>query len=263
MLKLGRSHFPLSAAMILLFSSGALACIYGPPYRTVCRNYSEAGLIVIGKVTNVEWDEETKDYEQIVSVDVEKSYKGISSESITLYQPQSTCDWEFSRLVNKTFLLYLQADKKTGRLSAIGTGAGGEIDRVKDEIRWLELLPDSLNRTYISGNVGVYRRKPFEFLKSLSGVRLRVFNDKFSFKLNTDKYGTYYKWDIPVGKYKVTPEFGLGYKQRDQLEKGNIDFGPIDNEKSDPKDVQIEISDKSCGGIDYVVNKTSTVLEQR
>ncbi len=98
--------------LALIFSLSvetSLACMYGPPYRTVCETYAQADSVIIGKIESVKGDSSN----QTVVITVEKTFKGHNRKVIVLSQPQSTCDWDFSGEVGETLLLYLVRDRKT------------------------------------------------------------------------------------------------------------------------------------------------------
>jgi hypothetical protein len=239
-------------ALIFSLSVGtSLACMYGPPYRTVCETYAQADSVIIGKVESVAGDS----LNQTVVIKVAKTFKGQSRNEIVLSQPQSTCDWDFSGEVGEALLLYLVRDKKTKKYSAIAEGMGGRVERENENLHWLNNLPMALNRTRLSGTVTLYRDEPFEFVNYVVGTKVRVFNGENSFEVLTDKNGVYEIWDIPLGKYQVEPILPFNLKLSLDLERGLVDFDSLKKNNPNTNAVLIEIQPKGCGGIDFVVNE--------
>lgn len=130
------------AVLIDLLAYGAQACMYGPPYATVCEKYASSSAIVTAKVLAVR----SGGLGQRVKLQIETIYKGSAKGQIELSQPLSTCDWDFSDEVGKTFLLYLATNKDRRTYHAIGTGYGGAVAEQTDDLTWLAGLPGSLKR---------------------------------------------------------------------------------------------------------------------
>jgi hypothetical protein len=251
---MNRNAFLKISFVFLIFAfsvESSLACMYGPPYRTVCENYAQADSVIVGKIESVK----PGDSAQTVIIKIEKTFKGETLKQIVLNQPQSTCDPNFSDDVGETLLLYVIRDKKTKKYSVIAPGTGGRVKRESEDLYWLKNLPMSLNRTRFSGTVELYKDDPFEFINYIVGTKVRVFNDKNSFEALTDKNGVYEIWDIPIGKYEVKPMLTPSLEVDLTLEKGLVDFRPFDKNKPDYGDTLIEIKAKGCGGIDFVVNE--------
>lgn len=241
-------------AFILAFSfESSLACMYGPPYRTVCETYAQADSVIIGKVESVRGDNSN----QTVVINVEKTFKGQNQKQIILSQPQSTCDWDFSGGEGETLLLYLVRNRKTKKYSAIAEGMGGRVERQSENLYWLNGLPNSFKRTRLSGEARLYQDEPFKFINSVVGVKVKVFNIKNSFEVFTDKNGVYEIWDIPTGKYQIEPIFPLNLELDFDLERGLIDFDSLKKKNPNTNAVLVEIQPKGCGGVDFVVNEKS------
>lgn len=224
--------------------------MYGPPYRAVCDTYYEADSVIIGKIESVKKNRAR----QTVVINIEKTYKGQNQKRIVLNQPLSTCGWDFSDNEGETLLLYLIRNGKTKTYSAIGEGMGGRVERESENLYWLNNLPQSLKRTRISGEIKLYKEEPFEFINSVAGVKVKVFDDKNSFEVSTDKNGIYEIWDIPAGKYQIEPVLPINLKLSLDIEKGLIDFDTLKENNPDTDAVLVEIPPEGCGGIDFVVN---------
>ncbi|HEX8282163.1 MAG TPA: hypothetical protein VF588_02360 [Pyrinomonadaceae bacterium] len=230
----------------------SLACMYGPPYKTVCESYAQADAVIVGKIESVDGDH----LNQSVVIKVERTFKGRKRKEFVLSQPQSTCDWDFSGEVGKTMLLYLVRHRETNKYSALAQGMGGRVEKEQENLYWLNKLPKALNRTRLSGAVRLYKNDPFEFVNFPVGVKVRVFNRENSFEVLTDKSGVYEIWDIPVGKYRIEPLLPSNLKLSFALEKGLVDFDSLKKDDPNTNAVLIEIEPKGCGGIDFVVNGT-------
>jgi len=257
-------RYALKLVFFLLFAFStdmALACSYGA--STVSEKYQRSDLIVIGKIESVK----PSVVDQTVVVSIEKTYKGKALKQIVLDQPQSTCDWDFTDDVGKTMLLYIGRNSKTKRYYAISPGIQGRIERMSEDIYWLKNLPGSLKRTRLSGTVELYKggvlnwaKDPFEFVKSVSGIKVKVFSDKDSFEIVTDKNGVYEIWDIPLGKYQVQTVLPPDLIPHLEMEKGSI-YDPKSNydsfgiRKPDATPYLIDIQPNSCGGMDFVVKQ--------
>lgn len=229
------------------------ACSYGPPYKTVCEAYNEANSVIIGKI--IELKNESA-YQQVVKIKVNKTFKGEKREEIILHQSLSTCDWDLSDSEGEALLLYLYKNKKTGIYSAMAQGMGGRIENENENLYWLNNLPKSLKRTRVSGTLKLYQDNPFEFINYAIGAKVRIFNDKNSYEVLTDKNGVYEVWDLPVGKYKIIPKFPKEYVLNFSLSRGLIDFREISDVQVDTEDFTVVIQKNGCGGSDYILNKS-------
>ncbi len=243
----------LMAVTLALAFEQVVACTYGPPYRTVCETYAIADSVVIAQVKDVK----TRGTNQIVVLKVNKSFKGPARKELVLSQPLSTCDWDFSGKEGQELLLYIDRNGRTGRYKAIAEGMGGTVDREQENLYWLNKLPGARRRTRISGTVELYQTEPFGFLSYTAGTKVRIFNERTSYEVFTDKNGVYEKWDVPTGKYKIEAALTPGLQLRFGLERGLIDFGPAKEDEKGYGISLVKIRRNGCGGIDFVVNKKS------
>jgi hypothetical protein len=255
------------ALLCLAFAvQSALACSYGA--TDVCEQYARADLIVVGKIVSVKPSKS----EQIVVVNIERTYKGPKLEQIVLNQAQSTCDPDFSDNVGETWLLYIMRWKKAKKYSVLTPGMNGRIEHMNEEVYWLNNLPMSLKRTRIAGTIELYKgtvvaperlTDPYVFVRNVAGIKVKVFCDKNSFQLTTDKNGVYEIWDIPSGKYKVEAVLPSDLMPDLEMEKGPIDQKALRNlydelgilKENTKFSVLFDIQPNSCAGIDFVVRK--------
>lgn len=223
--------------------------MWGPPFPTVCEKYSNAEMVVTGKVLSVELEGAA----QKVVVAIDKTFKGKHQRKITLYQPQSTCDRDFFDDDGKSVLLYLVQNKETGRYRNNSPSSGGLAERSSEELYWLDGLPGSLKRTRISGTIDLYEDDPFEFVKSISGVKVTVFTEKKSYTAMTDKNGVYEVWDLPRGEYSILPVFPSSLRFGLVLSKGEVEFKQISKDEVDTENFKVSLSQLGCGGADFVL----------
>lgn len=225
--------------------------MYGPPFATVCEKYANADAVVIGTITDVK----AGGRGQFVKLRIERTYKGKVTGVVELDQPLSSCDWDFAGEEDKKLLLYLSKNKGKASYHAIGTGYGGMLDEENDDIYWLNNLPMSLKRTRISGAIKLYDDQPFTFLDFVSNVSVSISNGKVVFNVVSDIKGVYQVWDVPFGKFRITPNFDSIYDLGFPLSKGNVEFKSISKNEVDTKSFEIVIGTDKCGGADYVLNK--------
>ncbi|MBK8465363.1 MAG: hypothetical protein IPL32_05985 [Chloracidobacterium sp.] len=222
----------------------------------------------MGKIETVKL---SKQDHQTVTVNIEKTFKGYELKQMVLNQPQlEGCGvWDFSDDVGKTMLLYVGLHRKTKRYVALSY-RGGPVERMSEELYWLNGLPMSLKRTRIAGTIELYTESvanyvkyPFEFIKNIAGIKVKVFSDKNSYELVTDKNGVYEIWDIPVGKYKVEAVLPPDLIPHLEMEKGPIDgshrrslYDSLGFLKENTKySVLFDIQPNRCAGIDFIVNQ--------
>lgn len=242
-----------SGVFILLFVKLTEGCMYGPPYATVCEKYARADAIVIASITRVK----SGGNGQLVKLDIQHTYKGRLNEGIELDQPLSTCDWDFSDEVGKRLLLYLAKNKGKKTYHAIGTGYGGPIEREQADIYWLKALPESVNRTRLSGAIRLYNDEPFDYIRGVANISLLISDGKNKVTAISDEHGVYEVWDIPAGKYRITPSFAEDYKLRFPMALGDAVFTETSDVKVDTYDFEIVIGKEKCGGGDFVLNKVN------
>ncbi|MGE3466972.1 MAG: hypothetical protein AB7J13_08570, partial [Pyrinomonadaceae bacterium] len=209
----------LAIGLFFAANGVVLACMFGPPFATVCEKYANSEVIVVGKITNVQ----DGGLGQKVGLDISKVYKGKIGNKIVLDQPQSTCDWNFKGSIGETFLLYLTKNKGD-TYHALGAGYGGNIERVSADSYWLENLPHSLKRNRISGTIQLYRQDPFEFIRQVSGIPVLLSNRDRSYRLHTDSNGVFQIWDIPDGQYGIVPQLARSMTIQFPLSSGDIEF---------------------------------------
>ncbi len=222
---------------------------------SVCGAYAQAETILTGKVKKIENSEidEKGDYKgnQIAFVEVVKSYKGTSEKVIKLSQQNSNCDWRFENYdVGETFLFYLSKYKNQEQYSVITCGRSAKIEEAADDLSWLDALPESLRRTRISGLV----RLKTENYRLLSEFGLKITGKSKTYEVKT-KNGLYEIWDVPAGQYSIMPSLGSEYalKTSSSIPENWTYFWSFD--EKDLNALKITIEPKSCGGIDFTLER--------
>jgi uncharacterized GH25 family protein len=163
---------------------------------------------------------------------VEKIFKGnfkVGQELIFAQGGGADCVWTFhEERIGTEYLFFLDSkpDKKNiwegficSRSSSVKGAAG--------DLMYLETMSKVKGKTRLSGSVtqkdnpapedetGSYQR--------LAGRTVIISGNSKNIKLKTDENGIYEIYDLPPGKYQVTPEKVSGYKFEDDDDKGSVE----------------------------------------
>ena len=226
------------------------ACMCG--HTSVSDAYSQAGAVIIGKVEKIEEAETNEEGSQTVTLKIEKSFKAIKQKSLKISQEQTTCDWWFKENdVNKTYLFYLSKYKGKEIYSIITCGRSVEISRANDDLSWLNALPNSLNRTRISGTT----KLKAENFPVLANVNLTIIGRNKKYEVTTDRNGLYEIWDVPTGVYSVLPTLptGLILGWTTSIPNDWTYFWSIDPPNNEA--LKFTIKSKKCGGVDFMFER--------
>lgn len=239
----------------IAFTSFLFACMYGPPFATVCQKYKNSDAIVIATLGQV-ITEEAKG-EQRVNLQIEKVFKGNLPDQMILHHFLSTCDWDFGGYSGEKMLLYLRLNKDNKTYSAIGTGYGGKVKDVSADLYWLNDVNRSMKRTIISGEIGLYKDElDLTSINFLSDTIVSISDGKRTFVTNTDINGVYQFWDIPYGRYKITPKYEDNQSLKISVQHGNISWKKLTKNRVDLESFDVIINKKSmCGGANYILNQ--------
>ncbi len=253
----------LLSVVLFLFTNSAIACTC-IRYDTVNEAYSKADAVIIGKVKKISNDGIALTNEitlsgQNVTLGVVKSFKKIKQAEINILQPNTSCDWEFkTQDINETYLFYLRYDEKSKRYKVIECGRSAEIGKANDDLSWLNKLPQSLNKTRISGVIGLYEKGyEVKLIKNLVGIKVKIYSKNKSYTVFTDKKGLYEVWNLPTGKYNVEPSFPKNYSIYLKMEGGSLDYEdvPDSNVKYSSFKAIIGKGKDCCAVFDYLVNQ--------
>lgn len=246
---------------MLGFVNVAYACMCGA--TSVCDAYGQANTVVIAEVLdykpmNISFDRifiggNTSEFEtgQEVTLKVHKWYKGATTPTIKLAQPNSSCDWVFDdQKRNKKYLFYLSYNKKYHDYSVIPCGRSAEMKRAFDDLQWLNALPGSLRRTRISGTSRI--SDDSNTFPPAAQISVFVEGEKDKFRLTTNDKGVYEKWDVAPGKYRIRaePSTDLILDWTTSVPNNWLFFWSLDPPNKSALDVTIE--PRKCGGIDFM-----------
>lgn len=252
----------LFSILVLFFSAGAFnanACMCGgrPSPGEALKNASDVLIGYVKKVENLDKSQAgaMSDYlgEQKVWVRVDKQYKGTKKDEIVLLQPGDMCAPKYD--IGEKVLLYAAFDRRTKAWEVYGCGRGGLLENLADDLKFLEALPRSAERTRISGEISHYETTPqkgFHRVKNLSGIKIQILGEKKSWVINTDDQGVYELYDLPPGTHKIQPEFPEGFKLSFPMPFGNVIQG--ENYKLD-----LMVTEKSSVGVDFVLQADNEI----
>lgn len=247
------------AAVVLLVLSipniiQACTCMGTP---SPCESYAGASAVFIGYVNRVEPDNadiEATYLEQTAYVQVEKSFKGASEGAeIVLHQPSHNCAPKFK--AKQRYLMYSDYHDKEMTWEVYGCGRSTSIEYAGDDLLFLYGLPESANKTRISGEITQYEDTPekgFSRINTLAGLKVKIIGPEKTYEAYTDKNGVYEIYDLPPEKYSIEPEIPFGLKIRFPMP-----FGPIDY--SDRKLFKVELTQSSCAGSDFVMSSDTSL----
>jgi hypothetical protein len=163
--------------------------------------------------------------------------------------------------LNKTYLFYLSKFKNKNVYTVISCGRNKGIGDAADDLSWLKQLPSSLNRTRISGTTGLYENG----FSKLIGVSLLIEGNKKQYKLTTDTNGLYEIWDIPFGKYSVTPQIpnNLYVRWTASVPDNWMTYLSEEYQDKDSREIiigdknsrNVKIEPKKCGGVDFTFGR--------
>lgn len=249
----------ITVALFALFAGmweSAAACSCGGS-PSPCQSYAGASAVIIGNVKGVRPDapgDERYEGAQTVRVQIERTFKGEVSDELTLRQPGHNCAPKFKP--GDRWLMYVHFDEKGRAWEVYGCGRSGPLERTGDDLRFLNALPDSAARTRISGEIARYEDDPergFTRVAPITGAKVRVAGEGKTYEIGTDADGVYEIYDLPPGKYSVTPELPPGLKLRFPMP-----FGPLAGHGEGPS-LLFELGPGTCAGSDFLLNSDTLV----
>jgi hypothetical protein len=186
---------------------------------------------------------------------VEKVFKGnlkVGQELIFSQGGGADCVWTFDEdIIGFEFLFFL--GNKTNENNLWKGYVCSRSNTLKDaaaDLMYLEKMSKVKGKTRLSGTVSQEDKPAVEGEKGsynhLTGRTVTISGNGKNIKLKTDDNGVYEIYDLPVGKYKVTPEKIIGYKFDDDG-KDSVQV-EIESESLTEQDFEFTI-DNSIGGI--------------
>lgn len=251
----------LLSALALLFSANeANACsCFSPSLEEAVES---AGNIVILKLQAVEkyLESETDGWAAAGGIKqsrltVEKVFKGnfkVGQELTFGQGGGADCIWTFDEESIGTEYLFFLGSKpaKKNLWAGYACSRSRTVKGAAGDLKYLEAAPKVKGKTRLSGTL-VQQDKPAVegetgSYNRLAGKTITVSGSGKNIKLKTDENGVYEIYDLPTGKYTVTPEKINGYKLKDSDDKDSVEV-KIEAESLTEQDFEFTI-DNSIGG---------------
>lgn len=192
------------------------ACSCGPT-PTVLDAYEHAGAVVVASVISIQKadDASEKWVDGVRSADVvvENVYKGPVKVADVLTFTQgggADCVWTFDeQSVGCRYLFYLALPPKgSSTWYASECGRSARLEFASDDLRYLDNRMKVLGKTRLSGTIRFQGGRE----RSVEGLSVSIVGAGAMRKVETDKAGVYEVYDLPPGKYLVTPGLARGWK---------------------------------------------------
>jgi hypothetical protein len=199
---------------ILIFGNVAKACNCLPT-ETVDKEFARTPNVVILKLQSVIQNEgEAASY----YLSVEKVFKGeLKVDETLVFKYGSNCSWLFSENeIGTEYLLYLGERPANNEMwSGYFCARSGRINSRTADLSYLENENKLRDRTRLSGTLRRTVETPDEVqrfsINSLATRKIRITGNGRTIKLVTDENGVYEIYDLPAGKYRISPEQVEGF----------------------------------------------------
>ena len=212
--------------LVLVVSLGVLfaprivdGCVIVPK-PTVLDAYNDADVVVIARAISVEKlsDQEPMPLNgtRVVSttMEVQKVFKGNLriGDKMTFGQGNGIrCTWIFyEQEIGNEYLLYLETPPAGSPWYEFGYTRSDSIERVADDLLYLNNLEASRGRTRVSGTISRDEDEPSQPGEPGQKIRMRAKNKVY--ETTTDKNGVYEFYDLPPARYAIEPELPFGWK---------------------------------------------------
>ena len=245
------------ASIFLLFVSisshgQTFECDFGP---SPCEAYADADAVFVAKVTKIfpktiEIWQRDRDYDQTANVVVEKIYKGIKENRLTLHQLGSKNAPKF--VLGSRYLFYANFDRVTKKWEVRPCGRTRMAQYVQDDLYYLNGLPASHNKTRIAGKVTLYQTdkdNPQGTTEKLAGIRITIKGEAKEYEVVTDEQGMYELYDAPPGRYVIQPDIPRGL-----MLFGVMHYGAFDSSKA--RSLVVELKERGCSGAGLILTPT-------
>ena len=215
------------ALFVLLFGSFTIvnACSCGG-YPAVCESYGEANAVFIGSVRTVENTmEKVDDGEEFIKgqkawVQVDKVFKGTVSGELLFRSYGSSCDTTYKEGQRWLFYAYFKKEEKAWHIRACDRST--LLDGAREDLLYLNALPESAKTTRISGTIKHYEDDPergFSLVNYIMGAKVSILGPK-NYEVFTDANGSFEVYGAPAGLYEIKQEIQLGLKLRFPISYG-------------------------------------------
>ena len=229
-------------------------------YPTICDAFASADAVFIGSVRKSERREPKKNGEPsdvfsgwITHVQVEKVFKGENIPEAIFYSRLTSSRPIYRE--GQQWLFYAYYEKKTQMWSIRNCDRSALIENAADDLRYLQALPASAQKTRLSGALERYENDPVKGLtrdENLSGVKVKVSDGQKTYEVYTDNDGAYEIYGLPPGQYDVQPEIPPGLKLRFKFRYGELD-------SSGGKRVKVALREKSCANVDFTFSADTSI----
>ena len=253
------SLIALSFALLLITPDVANGCTCSGS-DTICGAYASADAVFIGFVQKAEQREPKKNGEQseifsgqIAHVQVERVFKGKEISEAVFHAGLSSCDPIYKE--GQRWLFYAYYDKKSQAWRIHACDRSTLIEKAADDLLYLQALPDSAQKTRLSGYLRHSEYDPVKgssLVENLSGVRVKVSDGQKTYEVYTDANGVYEIYGLPPGRYDIQPEIPPGLKKWFPSYYGETDF----SDREAPKAV---LREKSCANVGFIFSADTSI----
>jgi hypothetical protein len=131
------------------------------------------------------------------------------------------------RAITEDYLFFLDPNsQKNGIWEGYTCSRSGNVKAVSADLLYLEKLEKVKGKTRLSGVLNQINDSPetgrWQY-KRLSWKKVRIVGNRIDITIKTDENGVYEIYDLPNGKYKLTPQKLKGYKI-DNGENGTVEI---------------------------------------
>ncbi len=255
----------LFATLVLMIGATASFACLCMNFDTVCEAYENSEAIIVGKV--ISFRKVTNpgvanafNSGQFAVLSITKAYKGDLKNSIEIWQPASSCDYQFQKKdIGRSFLLYLHRFNDPNRLTPIACGQSRRVMGGEGEISWLDNLPSSLGRSFFYGSLREYEYDEDDwprFKAMVPNTEIELVGKKRTIHRSTNRNGFFEFWDLPIDTYKLRIHTDKRFRVDDEFIRGFWDKEPEDETKFDPlNDGLFEVDGEGCQEVVYDLMK--------
>lgn len=222
----------LAGIKILVFPRIVWACECAP-HPPPCVAYAQTQLIFLGTVT--EALETDGGHPRLVRMRIDKAYKGISKESVVLYD-DGMCDGPVLR-VGEQYLMYTAGDPD-GQLPARGCTRSRHVKYATEDLAFLDNLLSAPPTATVFGQVTIKPDRIEGENSPASDASVELQGEGETRTLKTDRNGRYTFIGLKPGSYAITRVTKPGFEQLE----------PRDEEP-------VEIPERGCALWDEVLRK--------
>jgi hypothetical protein len=248
----------MGICLLLMFYGGALAQAIECGYiATPCETYAAADAVFVARVVRVvpetiEIWQRDKDYDQLVRLAIEKTYKGIKRKSVVLHQLGRNIAPKF--VLGSHYLFYANFDRATKEWAVKPCGRTQMVTYAQDDLHYLDGLPAYANKTRIAGGVVSYEpsEENPQTTRRLPGIKIRIIGNEREYGAVTDANGVYEVYDLPIGTYLLQPDIPSGL-----MLMGVMHYGPLN--PSQFRSLNIELKKGGCAGATIILTIDRTI----